>query len=85
MKGLALPLVLLLSGCAAAGKLVPVCTDETAAECSAIRCTDYALQASGYFTASSGSSQGRQVTFYGPVPENVTVEPEDCRITVGSP
>ena len=76
-----LPILLLLTGCSAAERLLPVCDGET--DCAAIRCTDYTAQAVGYFTSSSGSVTGRQVTFYGPVPENTTVEPEDCKITVG--
>ena len=75
-------LALLLAGCSNIDKLVPVCTDETTMECSAVRCTEYQTQVAGYFTASSGAVQGRQVTFYGPVPEGVTVDAERCTVTV---
>ena len=81
MKPVIVPLALLLSGCSAAERLLPAC--DGSADCTAIRCTDYSAQASGYFTASSGSVTGRQVTFYGPVPDNVTVESADCKITTG--
>ena len=73
----------LLTGCSAVDKLVPTCEDEGVEECSAVRCTDYTAQVTGYFTASSGAVQGRQVTFYGPIPEGTVVEPADCKVTVG--
>lgn len=81
MRVILLPL--LLTGCSAAERLIPAC--DGSAECTAIRCTDYSAQAVGYFTSSSGSVTGRQITFYGPIPENITVQAEDCKVTTGAP
>lgn len=69
-----------LSVTACSGNLLPTCDGTT--NCWAARCTDYSGTTGGLMTNTSLAADGRQVTFYGPVPAGVTVDPEDCQVTV---